>query len=139
MTKQHDPPPSGPRRLISIDIDGTLEFGDPPGPVTAQWVRLAKAQGYTIGSASDRPISDQQRLWQRQGLEADFFILKHWMDQLRAQFPVEEYWHIGDGQMDELFAGKAGFTFFKSDSFPENVTPYLNGESNVFGGFPLKE
>ena len=31
--------------LISFDIDGTLEVGDPPGPLTMDMVRIVPGQG----------------------------------------------------------------------------------------------
>ena len=42
------------RTLVSFDIDGTLEVGDPPGIVTISMVRQAKSLGYLIGRASCR-------------------------------------------------------------------------------------
>ena len=47
-------------KLISFDIDGTLEVGDPPGSITMEMVRRAKRLGYLIGSCSDRTVSAQQ-------------------------------------------------------------------------------
>jgi hypothetical protein len=44
-------------KLISFDIDGTLEVGDPLGLVTMDMVRAIKALSYLIGSGSDRPLS----------------------------------------------------------------------------------
>jgi len=115
------------KRLISFDIDGTMEFGDPPGRISAQWVRQAKELGCLVGSASDRPLAEQQRLWKANGIEGDFFTLKHWLENLKTQFSAEEYWHVGDGQMDELYAVQAGFTFFWPDSFLEAAHIHLNG------------
>ena len=46
--------------LISFDIDGTLEVGDPPGVLTMDMVRRAQEKGCVIGSCSDRPRS---RFW----------------------------------------------------------------------------
>ena len=40
-------------KLISFDIDGTLEFGDPPGVLTVEMVRAAQNLGYIVGSCSD--------------------------------------------------------------------------------------
>src|SRR5207245_1195704 len=51
--------------LVSFDIDGTLEVGDPPGIVSIALVKTAKRLGYLVGSCSDRPISHQQSLWAR--------------------------------------------------------------------------
>ena len=44
-------------KLISFDIDGTLEVGDPPGIITLDMVRKAKELGFLVGSCSDRTIS----------------------------------------------------------------------------------
>ena len=123
---------TNPKRLISFDIDGTMEFGDPPGQVTAQWVKLAKEQGTLVGSASDRPLAEQRRVWAPAGIELDFVILKHWMLELRTTFQADEYWHVGDGQMDQLFAKQAGFTFFIAHTFPQDVLAHVNGQ-NGFG------
>ena len=48
-------------KLISFDIDRTLEVGDPPVIITMDMVRAIKALGYVIGSGSDRPLGSQPR------------------------------------------------------------------------------
>ena len=63
--------------LVSFDIDGTLEVGDPPGIVSIALVKTAKRLGYLVGSCSDRPISHQQSLWERLKIAVDFTVLKH--------------------------------------------------------------
>ncbi|MBI2868049.1 MAG: hypothetical protein HYX97_06915 [Chloroflexi bacterium] len=100
------------RKLISFDIDGTMSFGSPPGVIVVELALMERTQGNLIGSASDRTVSDQQRLWAAHGVTPDFTILKHTMAQLKQQFSASAYWHIGDGDMDQLFAVKAGFRFF---------------------------
>ena len=50
--------------LVSFDIDGTLEIGDPPGIITIDAVRAARALGYLVGTCSDRPVAHQRQLWQ---------------------------------------------------------------------------
>ena len=49
--------------LVSFDIDGTMEAGEPPGPVTFAMVAEAKSRGYIVGSASDRTLSEQRAIW----------------------------------------------------------------------------
>ena len=102
--------------LLSFDIDGTMEFGDPPGGVTLDMVRGAKAAGYLVGSCSDRPVSNQQQLWERHNIEVDFTVLKHQLPVVKAQFQADAYCHIGDTELDRHFAGKAGFSFVKVDA-----------------------
>ena len=102
--------------LISFDIDGTLDGGDPPGPVSVEMLRQIKRLGYLIGSCSDRPISYQRRMWQRLEIAADFTVLKHRLADVKTQFPAETYYHIGDTDVDHSFASEAGFRFFRADA-----------------------
>ena len=112
-------------KLISFDIDGTLEIGDPPGIVTMDLVRQAKSLGYLIGSCSDRPVSSQVRLWNDHCISVDFTVLKQNLEDVKARFEVEAYYHVGDTEIDRFFAHKAGFQFVQAeagawqDSMPE--------------------
>lgn len=99
------------KHLISFDIDGTLEFGNPPGTVTVAMVRRAQELGYIIGSCSDRPVGNQKLLWEEHGIAVDFTVAKHMLGEVRAQFEAEVYYHIGDTSMDEHCALLAGFEF----------------------------
>ncbi|HUG38717.1 MAG TPA: HAD family hydrolase [Candidatus Limnocylindrales bacterium] len=103
--------------LVSFDIDGTLEVGDPPGIVSIALVRRAKYLGYVIGSCSDRPVSHQQDIWARLlGIVPDFTVLKHRLDDVKASFAADTYYHIGDTDIDEHFAAGAGFRFLRADA-----------------------
>ena len=95
-------------KLISFDIDGTLETGNPPGVITMGMVRGVKAHGYIIGSCSDRPISAQQRMWEEHGIGVDFTALKHRLDGVKSRFAADEYYHVGDTDMDRHYAGSGG-------------------------------
>ena len=102
--------------LVSFDIDGTLEVGDPPGLVTVALVRTAKELGYVIGSCSDRPISYQEEMWAELQIAPDFTVLKHRLEDVRARFAAAAYYHIGDTDTDERYALAAGFRFLKADA-----------------------
>ena len=103
-------------RLLSFDIDGTLEIGEPPGIVPVALVRTAQRSGYLIGSCSDRPISFQQAMWARLAIRADFTVLKHRLADLRVQFAAAAYYHVGDSDLDEQLAREAGFHFLRADA-----------------------
>lgn len=103
-------------KLISFDIDGTMEFGDPPGVLTVDMVRAARNLGFFIGSCSDRTVSNQQRLWTEHSISVDFTVLKHQLDDVKSRFTAEEYYHIGDTDLDEYYSGKAGFLFLPANS-----------------------
>ena len=102
-------------KLISFDIDGTLEVGDPPGSITMEMVRRAKRLGYIIGSCSDRTVSTQQRIWRDNDIHVEFTVLKHQLGRVKALFQAEEYYHIGDTDMDQYFSDQAGFRFLFAD------------------------
>ena len=102
--------------LVSFDIDGTLEVGDPPGIVTIPMVASAKQRGWLIGSCSDRPVSFQQALWARLAIAPDFTVLKHRLAEVKARFSAETYYHIGDTDVDHHYATRAGFEFLRADA-----------------------
>jgi hypothetical protein len=97
--------------LISFDIDGTLETGDPPGPLTLGFVRWVAAGGARIGSCSDRTLADQTAMWARHRIAPDFVCGKHQLGTVRARFSCDRLVHIGDTHIDEHFARLAGFEF----------------------------
>ena len=99
------------RFLISFDIDGTLEVGDPPGAITIEMVRRAQENGFLIGSCSDRTATSQQAIWDMHNIRADFVALKHMLDDVRQRFEADRYLHVGDRDLDRQFAERAGFDF----------------------------
>ncbi len=102
--------------LVSFDIDGTLETGEPPGAVPIDLVRRAKGLGYLVGSCSDRPVSHQQDMWERQQIAVDCTVLKHRLADVKARFQAAAYYHVGDTDTDEFFAAAAGFQFLRADA-----------------------
>ena len=102
--------------LVSFDIDGTLEVGEPPGIVPIALVRRAKRLGYLVGSCSDRPISYQREMWERLRIVADFTVLKHRLATVKARFPAAAYYHIGDMDTDDFYATDAGFRFLRAEA-----------------------
>ena len=105
-----------PLALVSFDIDGTLEVGDPPGIVTIAMVQHARRLGYLIGSCSDRTINYQQALWSRLDIAPDFTVLKHRLADVKARFAAQAYYHIGDTDVDHHAASGAGFRFLRADA-----------------------
>jgi hypothetical protein len=102
--------------LVSFDIDGTLEVGEPPGVVPVEFVRVAKRLGYLVGSCSDRPISYQEALWERLRIAVDFTVLKHRLADVKTRFAATSHYHIGDTDTDARYALEAGFRFLQADA-----------------------
>jgi len=108
--------------LVSFDIDGTLEVGDPPGPIPLSLVADARARGYIIGSASDRTVGEQRAMWSAAGIDVDFIGHKHHLDKVALDFPASRRIHIGDTDVDAHYARLAGFEFVHVDEVPERGT-----------------
>lgn len=109
--------------VVSFDIDGTVEDGDPPGPLAVALIHQARELGYVIGSASDRTISDQKRIWALRGIDPDFVSLKHHLHEVAASFPDHRLIHIGDTDVDAYYANLAGFDFVHVAEVPVGGTP----------------
>ena len=109
--------------LVSFDIDGTLETGDPPGPVSLEHVSEAKRRGHVIGSASDRTLAEQRKMWEKAGIVVDFVSHKHHLTETKSSFVCTRLVHIGDTLVDEHYARLAGFEFWHVDSLPPPSTP----------------
>jgi len=102
--------------LISFDIDGTMTFGDPPGPVPVSFVQAAIDAGHVVGCASDRTRSAQLALWAAHNTALQFTGHKHQLAGLRERFPAAvRCVHVGDTPVDEHYAKAAGFEFWHVD------------------------
>jgi hypothetical protein len=110
-----EPEPAATALVVSFDIDGTMEFGEPPGPVTVALVQSLLAAGIVVGSASDRTRTDQQQCWTACGVGVAFVGGKHHLDDVRTRFVADRYVHVGDTHVDEHFAGLHGFEFVSVD------------------------
>jgi len=98
--------------LISFDIDGTLDIGDPPGVLTMDMVRMVQKEGFLIGSCSDRPMSGQQAIWDQHNIKVHFVVSKQMLPDVKAKFEADIYYHIGDREdLDKKYALEAGFEF----------------------------
>ena len=61
-------------------------MGDPPGGITMELVRRVQTLGYLIGSCSDRTVAEQRRIWQDHGIEVEFTVLKHRLEEVKERF-----------------------------------------------------
>ena len=67
--------------------------------------------GCIIGSCSDRTVSEQQRIWQDHGISVEFTVLKHRLDEVKSRLTADEYYHVGDTEIDRSVSLQAGFNF----------------------------
>ncbi len=115
--------PEGALAVVSFDIDGTMQFGNPPGPVTVELARSLAQLGHVVGSASDRTRSDQASLWEQHEVEVAFVGGKHHLHEVRDRFAADHYLHIGDTDVDAHYARLAGFEFLLVTD-PENLSRF---------------
>ncbi len=120
-------------RLISFDIDGTLDIGDPPGLIPLDAVHRAIALGFVVGSCSDRPLHTQQDLWRAHGVPVHFSVLKQHLESVREEFSASHYLHIGDSPVDRWTAMSAGFDFIHVE-----MTDLQDGAPTRGGRHPLE-
>lgn len=105
--------------VISFDIDGTLEVGSPPGPISLDAVRSAHALGFIVGTASDRTLREQEDVWERCGVAPHFTGHKHQLDRVRARYQEARFIHIGDTNHDEHYARLFGFEYWDVAALPD--------------------
>jgi hypothetical protein len=85
-------------------------------------VRRAIDLGYVVGSASDRTVGFQQRMWDQQGIVVDFVGHKHHLADIMSRFDCDRHVHIGDTEVDQHYAKMAGVEFHFVDEVPESGT-----------------
>jgi predicted mannosyl-3-phosphoglycerate phosphatase (HAD superfamily) len=108
--------------LVSFDIDGTLEVGDPAGPIALALVAEAHSMGYIVGSASDRTVDEQRLVWNQIGVTPHFLGHKHHLIENTSKFAATRRVHIGDMPADEYYAKLAGFEFVHVNQLPARQT-----------------
>ncbi len=121
--------------LLSFDIDGTLELGDPPGGVTTEMVRKAHEVGFIIGSCSDKPLSVQRKIWEDMELTPAFVSAKHQLGKVKRENPADAYYHMGDRDTDYLAAKDNNFGFWWAHEAAEQ--PWLEFDMSNHEQIPI--
>jgi hypothetical protein len=66
-------------------------------------------------------VSDQRRIWTAHDIAVAFTVLKHQLALVKAEFHADQYYHIGDTNMDRHYAERAGFEFFYPDTAVDHL------------------
>ncbi|MQC17229.1 MAG: hypothetical protein DWG82_03205 [Chloroflexi bacterium] len=111
------------KAVLSFDVDGILEIGEPPGPITIAMVKRAVELGYAVGSCSDRPLGLQRLMWEQLGIDASFVVSKHKMADIWDKVEADEYYHVGVAERDTFYTGQAEFTFVHA--YMETDEPWM--------------
>jgi SAM-dependent methyltransferase len=116
-------------KAIGFDRDGTLWYGDPPGPITKEHLKKAKAKGYVIGGSSGQSAQEQERQWRENNLEPNFVVTKSELPRLKDRFT--KLIHVGDAQDDAEWAEKAGAHYMAPGQFIQ----WLNKVFDKYGEY----
>lgn len=110
--------------LIAVDVDGTLEVGDPPGPVKIQTLaNICRSSPPGVVIVSDSYL----KVWRRTDLTGHLIpacavpsgkIAR--LKALRSEYPAEgRYVMVGDSDEDAEAAREAGYEYMTPQQFAE--------------------
>lgn len=102
--------------VIAFDVDGTLEYGDPKGPVELKRVKELKDEGFTVGiiGAKEKvehliPGLD----FYYRGDSVKFVFLKEVKEKFSSIIGI----YVADMESDRRAALEAGFCFINANDF----------------------
>jgi hypothetical protein len=111
-------------KAFAFDRDGTLEWGNPPGPITREQLERTRALGYAIGGSGGQVAEEQERNWRENEIEPDFLVYKGDLSSLSEKFT--EFTHVGDAEDDINWARMAGARYMR----PEEFIAWLEGRES---------
>ena len=118
-------PQNGEKKIniISFDIDGTMEFGNPSGLVTVEMVKAEIVKGNAIISCSGHIVANQIKMFKEHGIELQMACLKGGLREAKRNWNVnvERYIHIGDDEIDKEAAEFARFEYMTPEEYVESL------------------
>lgn len=112
-------------KAYALDLDGTLAWGDPVGPITRDHLLMLQAMGYVIGSSSGKTADEVLPKWRANGFEPAFFIHKDELAKLKPDY--DEITHVGDLPHDVRAAQQAGVNYMT----PQEFVAWIEGEKSA--------
>lgn len=94
VSQAGEPKPQPHLKVISIDRDGVVSWGKPPGPITPDHIRNLKVKGYIVGTGGGASAEEQKLQWVMHGIVPDFALSKGELFSLKRQFPNAELIHV---------------------------------------------
>jgi hypothetical protein len=104
------------RFVIAFDVDGTLKYGDPEGPIGLERVKQLKEEGFTVGiiGAKDKVEKLLPGLdFYYQGDAVKFVYLKEVKERFNSIMGI----YVADMESDRKAALEAGFCFIYANDF----------------------
>ena len=103
--------------MIAFDVDGTLEVGNPPGPIKLSKLKRLKEFGLIVGIVgSFKKVKGVLP-------NLDFYYPGHphkpkYLREIRERYNPALAIYVGDEEADRLAALNAGFIYVRPEDFP---------------------
>ncbi|MEM1944138.1 MAG: HAD family hydrolase [Nitrososphaerota archaeon] len=110
--------------IIAVDVDGTLEVGDPPGPISVLTLaNIARRKYPSVIIVSD----SYQKVWNRVDMLGYMIPVcaitggkAERLKAIRREYPMEDrYIMVGDSPDDAEAAREAGYEYMTPQQFKE--------------------
>jgi len=121
-------------KAFAFDRDGTLEWGNPPGPVKKHHLIFLKQLGYQIGGSGGQAEGEQYSNWKSNGIDPDFVVFKSDIYTLKPRY--SKIIHIGDDITDRKVANRHKLGYMKPDEFVKWIRA-RTAKYKSSGGNPL--
>ncbi len=116
--------------VFAFDVDGTLEVGEPQGPVRLELLARIKRdckESYvgTVGNL-EKGREAMKLCKSLYNFRLDFVLPGHpfkplWLKWLKLLYKPTKAFYVGDEERDERAAKKAGYTYLSPADFLENA------------------
>jgi len=126
--------------LLAFDVDGTMSWGSPPGPITPELLKALKAERHLIVGASGHAPEFQVKEFADRGIALDACPTKslEGLRKVKEEFKADRYILVGDSPTDRETALDAGYEHMTPVQFLAQILgcPGLNlgsGGNNLPG------
>lgn len=103
--------------VLVFDVDGTLEVGNPPGPIPLKTLLYLKEKDFIVGI-----VGSWDKIPERTLAKLDFHYPGHpekpkWLSKVRERYSPTIVLYIADEERDRDACKRAGVTYVKPEDF----------------------
>lgn len=109
--------------VISFDVDGTTIWGNPPGPITPEMIKVEIDKGNHVVGGSNHGIPQQDAEFRAHGIKLLMVCQKVGLSKAKEKWMnAGRYIHVGDSINDDGRAAKAaGFEYMTPEEYVESL------------------